>query len=91
MAAEVTEAAFKLPQGGVSEPITTDLGSAIVKVIEKQEVSSSDLATNKDRFREELLADRRSRFFAAYMAKAKEKLNIQVNYEALQRVVGRQS
>jgi peptidyl-prolyl cis-trans isomerase D len=91
MAAEVTEAAFKLPQGGVSEPIATDLGSAIVKVIEKQEVSSSDLATNKDRFREELLADRRNRFFSAYMAKVKEKLNIQVNYEAMQRIVGRQS
>jgi peptidyl-prolyl cis-trans isomerase D len=59
-AAAVTDAAFKLPQGGVSEPIATDLGSAIVKVIEKQEVTSSDLATNKDRFREELLADRRN-------------------------------
>ena len=39
-------------------------------------------------FREELLADRRNRFFSAYMAKAKQKMKIEVNREALQRVVG---
>ena len=88
VATEVTEAAFKLPQGGVSDPISTDLGTAVVKVLEKQEVTASDLATNRERFREELLTDRRNRFFGAYMAKAKQKMRIEFNREALQRVVG---
>ena len=39
MAPAVTEAAFTLPQGAVSDPITTDTGTAIVKVLEKQEVT----------------------------------------------------
>jgi peptidyl-prolyl cis-trans isomerase D len=88
MAPAVTEAAFSLAQGAVSEPITTDQGTAIVKVIEKQEVTDTELVSNKDRFREEMLADRKNRFFSAYMVKAKEKMTIQVNRPALQRMVG---
>ncbi len=87
-APEVLEAAFKLPQGATSEPITTSSGTAIFKVIEKQEVTPADITSNKDTFRQELLTDRRNRFFSAYMGKAKQKMKIDVNREALQRVVG---
>jgi len=83
----VEEAAFKLPVGAVSDPIATDTGSAIVKVLEKQEVKPEDWASAKDRFREELLTDRKNRFFAAYMTKAKQKMKINVNREALQKAV----
>jgi parvulin-like peptidyl-prolyl isomerase len=74
--------------GAVSDPITTDTGSAVIKVIEKQEVTEAELAANRERFREDLLTDRRNRFFSAYMAKAKQKMRIEVNREALQRLVG---
>ncbi len=87
VAPAVEEAAFKLPVGGVSDPIATDNGTAIIKVLEKQEVTPSELANVKDKFREELLSDRRNRFFSAYMVKAKQKMKIEVNREALQRVV----
>jgi parvulin-like peptidyl-prolyl isomerase len=85
VAPAVDDAAFKLPVGGVSDPIATDNGTAIVKVLEKQEVSAGDWANAKDRFREELLTDRRNRFFGAYMVKAKQKMKIEVNRESLQR------
>jgi len=84
----VTEAAFKLPQGAISGPLQTETGTALIKVLEKQEVTDADLEANKDRFREELLADRRNRFFSAYMVKAKQKMRIELNREALQRLVG---
>jgi peptidyl-prolyl cis-trans isomerase D len=87
-APQVTDLAFKLPQGGVSDPITTDTGSAIVKVLEKQEVTPNELASNKDRFREEMLNERRGRFYTAYMNKAKQKMRIEVNQDVLQRVIG---
>jgi peptidyl-prolyl cis-trans isomerase D len=87
-AAAVEEAAFKLPVGAVSDPIATDNGTAVVKVLEKTEVSAQELASSTDKFREELLADRRNRFFSTYMVKAKQKMKIDVNREALQRVVG---
>jgi peptidyl-prolyl cis-trans isomerase D len=87
VAPAVEEAAFKLPVGATSDPIPTDNGTAIIKVLEKQEVNPADLAKAKDMFRDEILADRRNRFFSAYMAKAKQKMKIEVNREALQRVI----
>jgi peptidyl-prolyl cis-trans isomerase D len=87
-AAAVEDAAFKLPVGAVSDPIATDNGTAVVKVLEKKEVTPQELASSKDKFREELLTDRRNRFFSTYMVKAKLKMKIDVNRETLHRVVG---
>jgi peptidyl-prolyl cis-trans isomerase D len=88
VASDVLDAAFKLPQGGVSDPIATDTGVAVIKVLQKQEVTAADFTANKDKFRDEVLTDRRNRFFSAYMGKAKQKMKIEVNRQALQRVVG---
>jgi parvulin-like peptidyl-prolyl isomerase len=85
VAPAVEEAAFKLPVGVVSDPIATDNGSAVIKVLEKKEVTPEEWTSSKDRFREEMLTERRNRFFTAYMGKAKQKMKIDVNREALQR------
>jgi len=85
----VEDAAFKLPVGAVSSAIATDSGTAVVKVLEKKEVTADEWSTAKDSFRNEQLAERRNRFFSAYMVKAKQKMKITpVNRESLQRVVG---
>jgi parvulin-like peptidyl-prolyl isomerase len=82
------DAAFALSAGGVSGPIATDNGTAVVKVIEKQTASATDWTQAKPGFNDQLLNDRRNRFFSAYMIKAKQKMKIDVNREALQKVVG---
>jgi len=87
-APDVLDAAFKLPEGAVSDPISTDAGTAVFKVVEKHESSPQDLTANKETFREELVNDRKNRFFSSYMQKAKQKMKISVNREALKRVVG---
>jgi len=84
----VEDAAFKLPVGAVSTAIATDNGTAVVKVLDKKEVTADEWSTAKDRFRDEQLAEKRNRFFSAYMVKAKQKMKIDVNRESLQRVVG---
>src|SRR6266849_5998006 len=81
VAPAVDDAAFKLPVGAVSDPIATDNGTAVIKVLEKKEVTPEEWTSAKDRFKEELLADRRNRFFSAYMVKAKQKMKIEVNRE----------
>jgi peptidyl-prolyl cis-trans isomerase D len=85
VAPAVEEAAFKMTVGATSDPIAVDNGTAVIKLVEKQEVTPSDYALARDKFREELLTDRRNRFFGAYMLKAKKKMDIQVNREALQK------
>ena len=87
VAPAVEDAAFKLAVGAVSDPIATDNGTAVIKVIEKKTVTPEEWTSSKDRFREELLTDRRNRFFSAYMVKAKQKMKIEVNRESLQRAV----
>src|SRR4029077_1178564 len=49
----VDDAAFKLPVGAVSGPIATDNGTAVIKVLEKKEVTPEECTSAKDRFREE--------------------------------------
>jgi peptidyl-prolyl cis-trans isomerase D len=87
VAPAVEEAAFKMTAGVTSDPIPVDNGTAVIKLVEKQEVTPSDYALAKDKFREELLADRRNRFFGAYMMKAKQRMEIKVNREQLQKAV----
>jgi peptidyl-prolyl cis-trans isomerase D len=87
VAPAVEEAAFKMTVGSTSDPIAVDNGTAVIKLVEKQEVTPSDYALARDKFREELLSDRRNRFFGAYMQKAKQRMKIEVNREQLQKAV----
>ena len=44
MSPAVDAVAFALPAGGVSDPIVTDNGAVIVKVLERAGVTDEDLA-----------------------------------------------
>jgi hypothetical protein len=72
----------------VSEPIPTDTGAAVVRVVEKTPVSDTDLTAGRDTLRKELVSVRRNRFFSSYMTRAKEKLDIRTYPQALARVNG---
>src|SRR5436190_3683271 len=85
VAPAVEDKAFALPVGAVSDPIATDAGTAVIKVIEKKEVTPDEWKAGRDKFREDLLADRRNRFYGAYLMKAKQRMKIELNREALQR------
>jgi peptidyl-prolyl cis-trans isomerase D len=83
----VDAAAFSLPVGGVSDPITTDNGSVVIKVLEKKEVTPEELSAGKQQLRDELRGERKNRFYSAYMSKAREQMKININREALAQVV----
>lgn len=81
----VDKIAFALPQGGVSDPIAVPDGTAIIRVAERDDVTSAELQAQRDTFRAELLNERRSRFYTAYMTKIRTKAKIEVNAEVVQR------
>jgi parvulin-like peptidyl-prolyl isomerase len=81
-------AAFSLPQGGVSDPIVTDNGAAIVKVVERKDIAADELAKQKDSLKNEILNERKNKFFAAYMTKARQKMKITINRETIAQIVG---
>jgi len=85
---EIESVAFSSPVGTVSNAISTPQGAAIVRVASKQDVNPADFAAAKDKFRAEVLNERRSRFYQAYMEKARTKMKIEVDPEAVKRAVG---
>jgi peptidyl-prolyl cis-trans isomerase D len=85
---EIDKAAFALPVGGVSDAIATPQGNAIIRVVERQDVTDLQITAARDQLREELLDQRRDRFFSAYMQKAKKDLKIDIRQDVLAQVVG---
>jgi peptidyl-prolyl cis-trans isomerase D len=87
VSAEADKVAFSLPAGSVSEPITTNDGTVIVRVVERDDVTAQEVLLGKEAFREQLLTERRGRFFTAYMAAAKERMEIEINDDVVRRML----
>jgi peptidyl-prolyl cis-trans isomerase D len=85
---EIDAKAFALPAGGVSDPIVTDSGAVIVKVLDKTMPTPDEVKKGRETVRNELLSQEKQRFFNAYMTKAREKMNIRSNPQVLAQVVG---
>jgi peptidyl-prolyl cis-trans isomerase D len=84
--AEVDKAAFSLPVGSVSAPIATPEGTVIVKVVQRDEITAAQVKSGSEAFRAELLNERRTQFYNAYMAKAKERMKVEINPDVVTRV-----
>jgi parvulin-like peptidyl-prolyl isomerase len=94
----VDAAAFALPAGGVSDPIVTDTGAVIVKVLDKTDAAAKPPATAKDAppaqaaptlesVRTDMLTERRNRFYASYMSKARERMKVNINRDVIAQLV----
>jgi len=81
-------AAFALPAGAVSDPVVTENGAAVVKVVERKDVAPDELAKQKDTLRTELLSERKNKFFGAYMTKARQRMKININRDTIAQIVG---
>ena len=78
--------AFSLPAGAVSDAIVTDNGAAIVKVLERKDVDPAEFAKQKESLRGQLLNERKQKFFAAYMAKARQRMKININRDTIAQI-----
>ena len=97
----VDAAAFALPAGGISDPIVTDNGAVIVKVLEKKDASTAEAAATpkegqpaqaqppatKDSVKNDMLNERRNRFYASYMTKARERMKVNINRDVIAQLV----
>lgn len=84
----VDDAVFALTQGQVSAPINTPNAIVVARAVERTTGTPEGLAADKAQIRAEVLQRRRQEFFAAYMTKAKAKMDITFNEDALRVVLG---
>ncbi len=88
MSEEIDTAAFTLPVNGVSDAITTPTGTAIIRVVERQDVTDAQITAGRDELREEMAARRRDSFFSAYMQKAKTGLKVNIHQDVMAQLLG---
>jgi peptidyl-prolyl cis-trans isomerase D len=90
--AAVDAAVFGLKAGETTPPIPTATAVVIAHVKERQDIDAAKAGAEKDTLRSELLQQARGTFFAAYMGKAKDKLQkagkITFNEAAIKAILG---
>ena len=84
----VEAVAFAMAPGTVSDVIQTGNAVAVVHLVEREEASAADLAQNRDTLRNELMLQRQSRFFTAYMDNVKARMNITIDLAVLEQALG---
>ena len=84
----VEAAAFAMTPGAVSDVVRTGNAAAVVHLVEREEASAADLAANRDTLRDELLLQRRSRFFTAYLDNVKARLDVTIDLAVLDQALG---
>ena len=85
---DVDNAVFACRSAASPTPSPRRTGSVIARVAERADVTDAQIAEGRDALRDELANQRRDRFFSAYMAKAKTRLNIGIKQDVLAQVMG---
>ena len=89
VSAAVEQAAFELPVGGVSGVLEAGAETlAVVRLVEREDVTPEQIAEASDAVRGELLQGRRTEFYSAYMSRVQEQLGVDVDYAAFEVAVG---
>jgi len=55
----------------------------VIKVVERKNPTAEEVAAGKQQTKDELMSERRGRFFASYMSKARERMNVRINNQLL--------
>ncbi|CAN5657804.1 peptidyl-prolyl cis-trans isomerase [soil metagenome] len=84
----VDAAAFSLPAGSVSDAITTDNGAVVVKVVERKDPTPEEVKTGLPQTKDQLLNERRGRFYGSYMTKARDRMKVNVNRQLIAQITG---
>jgi peptidyl-prolyl cis-trans isomerase D len=84
--AAVEAAVYPLPVGGLSEPVRTPAGWAVVRVLEKKEYDPAAFEREKAALIASLTEERRGQLFRAYMQEARKRFPVLRRPDALRRV-----
>jgi peptidyl-prolyl cis-trans isomerase D len=78
---EIDELAFSLPLNEGSDPVEFEEGYALIKILDRKEVTREDLEKDKETEKENLLGAKKNKFFQSYMSKLREQKKIKIKYD----------
>ncbi len=78
---KIDEQAFSLPFNEGSEPITFDGGFALIKVLNRKEVTPEDFEKEKEAEKEKLLDAQKNKFFYSLMMKWRKEKGVKIKYD----------
>jgi peptidyl-prolyl cis-trans isomerase D len=84
--AAIETAVFSLGMGGLSEPVRTPAGWAVVRVLEKKDYDPAAFEREKAALTASLVEERRGQLFRAYMQEARKRFPVLRRPDALRRV-----
>ncbi len=83
---EFDRLAFSLPLKEPSEPLPSENGYALLRVLDRKSVTREDFEKVKDTERTTLVESKRNKFLQSYLARAQEAKKVRVNYDLFLRL-----
>ena len=79
--AAVEAVAFSLSAGETSDPVLTGNSAVILHVRERQEATAADFQATRETLRNDMIAEQRGQFYAAYMQNVKARIGTDVRLD----------
>ena len=79
--AAVEAVAFSLSAGETSDPVLTGNSAVILHVHERQEATAADFQATRETLRNDMIAEQRGQFYAAYLENVKARIRIDVRLD----------
>jgi len=84
--ADVDRLAFSLPLNETSEPIEFANGYALIRILDRKEVTKEDFQENLNSEKETQLETKKNRFFTSCMAKLREDKGVKIRYDVFLKI-----
>ncbi len=78
---DIDRLAFSLPIGEVSEPVEFETGYALLRVLDRKEVTREDFETNRKEEKDTLLSEKQNKFLQSYLFKLRESKGVKIKYD----------
>lgn len=78
---EIDELAFSLPLEEASDPVEFESGYALVRVLDRKEVTREEFEKVKETEKESFLESKKNKFFSSYLAKLQEDKEVKIRYD----------
>jgi peptidyl-prolyl cis-trans isomerase D len=79
--AEIDRLAFSLPLKKASEPIEFEDGYALIRVLDRKEITAEDFEKNRKEEREKFLDMKKNKFFLSYLSNMRKEKNVRIKYD----------